>query len=104
MPEGMATVSYKGPLNSGTVEAVKVSILPRAFERGGDESRERYATLASLLHNRLGATRTIMDWGLEYRGFQWADEIERLRRGVFDDSYALVDLQRVATLQRSSTL
>lgn len=93
MPEGMTTVSYLCQPNINRVQAVKISLLPRAFERGGDESLSRYKRIASKLHVKLGATRTIMDWGITFKGFDWMEEINRLQKHNFVGSYELVDLR-----------
>jgi hypothetical protein len=91
MPEGMTNVSFH--VEAGKVRAVAISILQRAFDRGGDVSRRRYEEVAKQLHAGLGATRTIFDWGLRARGLRWDEELARLRDGKFDGRFDLLDLR-----------
>ena len=93
MPEGMTNVSYEGPPYSYMVQAIIISMLEKAFERGGEESKNRYINLARELHERFHAKRTIMDWGLQYKGVRWREEINRLQKGEFKGKYAFVDLR-----------
>lgn len=91
MPEGMTNVSFHG--EAGKVHAVAISILQRAFDHGGDESRRRYEDVAKQLHAGLGATRTVFDWGLRARGLRWEEELARLRKRQFDGGYDILDLR-----------
>ena len=93
MPEGMATVSFEGPESKQAVQAITISILPRAFEKGGDESRKRYQAIAQELHRRLKARRTIMGWGLTAYGLRWVEEVARLERGEHSGTYSILDLR-----------
>jgi len=91
-PEGMVTVSYFGPPGQGLLTCVLVSALERAVDR--TNALPRYRHLGSRLHTELTAQRTIMEWGLEMRGFSYLAEIERLLSGDFDGEYPLLDLRR----------
>ncbi|MBD2771455.1 hypothetical protein [Iningainema tapete] len=100
MPEFVITIAYKGIPDQKLIQAIKISIMERAFERGGDEIKNKYVELAQKLHDQFQANRTIMDWGLEYKGFSWREEIERLNRGAFIGQYAIVDLKDMTGANR----
>lgn len=100
MPEFVITIAYKGVPCKKLIQAIKISIMERAFERGGDEIKNKYAELAEKLHDKFQANRTIMDWGIEYKGFCWSEEIERLKRGEFIGQYAIVDIKDMAGSNR----
>jgi hypothetical protein len=89
MPEFMITVGYKGLPDTHLVQVIKISMMERAFEKGGDEIKNRYVQLAQQLHENFQARRTIMDWGIEYNGFCWDEEIERLKKGELVGEYFL---------------
>lgn len=89
MPEFMITVAYKSLPDTNLVQAIKISMMERAFERGGDETKNKYVKLAQQLHENFQAKRTIMDWGIEYNGFCWDEEIERLQKGELVGEYFL---------------
>lgn len=89
MPEFMITVAYKSLPNTNLVQAIKISMMERAFERVGDEIKNKYVKLAQQLHENFQAKRTIMDWGIEYNGFRWDEEIERLKKGELVGEYFL---------------
>lgn len=93
MPEGMTTVTFQTKSDTCLVQSVSVSILEKAFEGGGQQSKARYLTLARKLHDKLHAKRTILEWGLEYGGFRWREEIERLKEGAFAGTFDLFDLK-----------
>lgn len=90
--EGIVTVSYFGPQDRALLTCVLISALERAVDR--TDSLPRYRRLASRLHAELGARRTIMEWGLEMRGFSWSAEIDRLLSGQSIGEYPLLDLGR----------
>ncbi len=100
MPEFVMTVAYKGVPYRKIIQAIKISMMERAFERGGEETKNKYAELAQKLHDKFQAKRTIMDWGIEYKGFSWAEEIERLNLGEFIGEYTIVDLKNMAGVSR----
>ena len=100
MPEFVITVAYKGVPYTKSIQAIKISMMERAFEKGGDETKNKYAELAQKLHDKFQAKRTIMDWGIEYKGFGWAEEIERLKKGEFIGEYALADIKEMAGSSR----
>lgn len=89
-PEGIVTVSYLG--GAGVLRGVLVSAQERAVDRTG--AVPRYQRLAARLHRELGASRTVMAWGLQRGGFDLDEEIDRLRAGRFSGEYALADLRR----------
>ncbi len=93
MPEFVITIAYKGVPAKNFIQAIKISMMERAFERGGDEIKNKYAALAHKLHDQFQASRTIMDWGIEYKGFCWLEEIERLDRGEFIGQYTILDIK-----------
>jgi hypothetical protein len=99
MSEGLVNISFEGLPNTGLVEAILISVPEKAFERGGQESKNRYIALAYQLHERFKAKRTIMDWGLEFKGVDWKEEIDRLGRGEFVGNYILVDLRTHGSMQ-----
>lgn len=86
-PEGMVTVSYLGLPGHPLLVCVLISALQRAVER--TNSLPRYRNLATHLHSELEARRTIMEWGLEMKGFSPPEEIARLKRGEFLGEYSL---------------
>jgi|GEM_PF-2123755 hypothetical protein len=92
MPDGMMTVEYAGPSNSGIVQYIKITI-PNVefFNEDDEESKNRYITLAKILHNKLQAKLTVMDWnvGLLYTSTPWNQEINRLKKGEFFEEYLL---------------
>lgn len=89
------TVSFEGEPSQKLVLAVTLSMGQRSFEAGGQETQSRFKSLALSLHESLGASRTIMDWGLEYKGFDWKAELARISKGQFFGSYQLIDLRKV---------
>ena len=88
---GMTTVAFKK--TAGQVKAIEVSILSSAFERS-EYHRACYMNLIVKLDELFGPTRTIMQWGLESIGFNWKEEVVRLKKGSFTKSYLLLDIQR----------
>lgn len=90
-PEGLVTVSYADSREQGPISCIIVSALGRAVDQ--TNSLPRYQQLAADLHRELEATRTVMDWGLEMRGFSCAEEVDRLRSGRFEGTYSLLDLR-----------
>jgi hypothetical protein len=100
MPEFVITVAYKGVPYTRSLQAIKISLMERAFEKGGDETKNKYAELAQKLHDQFQAKRTIMDWGIEYKGFCWDEEIERLKKGEFLGEYAIADIKDMAGSSR----
>jgi hypothetical protein len=96
MPDGMMTVEYAGPSNSGVVEYVKITIPNQELFNGDEEeSKNRYITLAKVLHSKLQAKRTVLDWnvGLLYTSTPWNQEINRLKNDEFIGEH-LVDIRR----------
>lgn len=67
----MITVAYKSFPDTNLIQAIKISMMERAFERGGDDTKNKYVNLAQKLHENSQAKRTIMDWGIEYKSFSW---------------------------------
>lgn len=92
MPEFMITVAYKSFPDTNLIQAIKISMMERAFERGGDDTKNKYVNLAHKLHDNFQAKRTIMDWGIEYKGFSWDEEINRLKKDELIGEY-LVDIR-----------
>ena len=90
--DGPLTVTYEGSAAPRRIQVVVISVLQRAVERR--DAVSRYIDLASALHHALGSTRTIMDWGLEARGFRWPEEVVRLRSRQFEGTYEYADLRR----------
>ncbi|MDQ7810266.1 hypothetical protein Q5425_41635 [Amycolatopsis sp. A133] len=90
-PEGLVTVSFSDSREQGPVSCITISALGRAVDR--TNSLPRYRQLGTDLHQQLAATRTVMDWGLEMRGFSCAEEVDRLRSGRFEGTYSLLDLR-----------
>ena len=95
-PEGIVSVSYLGEAGAG-LQCVLISAQERSVER--TNSIDRYQELGTALHDALRARRTVMRWGLEMHGFQWEQEVERLRRGVVEGSYPLLDLRRGGSIR-----
>jgi hypothetical protein len=93
MPEFVITVSYQGSSDENLIQAVKISIMERAFERLNQEAQGKYLEITQSLHQSLHAKRTIMDWGIEYKGFNWREEVERLRDNRFVADYNLADFR-----------
>lgn len=92
-PDAIITVEYAGEFAAFTVQAIRITIPDTIiFNENGSQSKDRYAALASILHKSLKAKRTIVDWGLMYRGIYWKEEIERLNNGEYLGSY-FVDLR-----------
>lgn len=90
--EGPVTVSYHSDRDPPRVQCVLLSAGQRAVDhRAGVD---RYRQLAASLHAALGATRTVMAWGLTAGGFSWSDEVVRLLNGHYESSYPLLDLRR----------
>ncbi|BAZ11182.1 hypothetical protein NIES4071_30080 [Calothrix sp. NIES-4071] len=90
MPDAIITVEYAGEYAESTVQAIRITIPDTIiFALDGSESKDRYASLASVLHERLRAKRTIVDWGLMYRGIYWKEEIERLNNGEYLGNYSI---------------
>ncbi|RUT07149.1 hypothetical protein DSM106972_024100 [Dulcicalothrix desertica PCC 7102] len=103
MPDGMMTVEYAGPSNSGVVEYIKITIPNLEFFKvDGEESKNRYINLAKVLHSKLQAKRTIMDWnvGLLYTSEPWNQEMNRLKNSEFIGEH-LIDIRRIE--ERSNT-
>ncbi len=92
MPEFIITVAYKSSVDTNLIQAIKISMMERAFEKGGDDTKNKYVNLAQKLHENFQAERTIMDWGIEYKGFSWNEEISRLKKGELVGEY-LVDIR-----------
>ena len=101
MPEGPATVSYDRTGDDPLVRSIKVGIYESMLDQRGEESQRRYRRLARELHDRFGATRTVMDLAPTYRGFDWRQELERLDAGTYVGSYSVVDLRRESDDSRS---
>lgn len=88
----MITVAYKSSPDTSLIQAIKISMMERAFEKGGDDTKNNYINLAQKLHENFQAERTIMDWGIEYKGFSWDEEISRLKKGELVGEY-LIDIR-----------
>jgi hypothetical protein len=101
MPEFVITVSYKGIPYEDLVQVVKISIMERAFERLTQEAKDKYLELTRTIHESLHAKRTIMDWGIEYKGFIWDEEIEKLSNNEFMGNYDILDLRNMSDSVRS---
>lgn len=86
------TVTYLNEQPGSHVDCIRCSLPQRAFERGGEELRRAVEGLAAQLHAALRAARTLMDWGLQARGFSWHDELARLRAGQVVGTYPIVDI------------
>jgi hypothetical protein len=96
MPDGMMTVEYAGPSNSFVVEYIKITIPNlELFNGDEEESKNRYINLAKLLHNKLQAKRTLLDWnlGLLYTSEPWNQEINRLKNDEFIGEH-LIDIRK----------
>lgn len=92
---GATTFTYLSALSDGNIQSIKISILESSFLKIEKSSANNtYKDLAAVLHREFAAKRTIMNWGIEYQGFDWQEEIERLKMDCFDRSYSLVDLHR----------
>lgn len=89
--EGMVSVEYHRTPGSDTLACVIISAMERAVERAG--MLPHYQHLAARLHSGLNARRTILEWGLEMRGFRYEDELARLAEGEFSGTYPLLDLR-----------
>jgi hypothetical protein len=89
MPESVINVTFRKSEAEKRVHFCKVSILDSAFETGGDGVKERYFGVARQLFEQLHATRVIFDWGLEYKGFDWQEELARLQRDEFAGTFKL---------------
>jgi hypothetical protein len=90
MPEGSVLVAFHG---EGLTGAIEISILDSFYDENLNESRERFVGLGRHLHSELGASRTIMDWGLHRQGFRWQDEVERLASGEIAGKYEILDIR-----------
>ena len=93
MPEILILVSFKHLPTSNFVSCVKLSLPTKSFESLDEKNKRHYSQIAAMLHEALGSARTIMDWGLELGGFSWIEEIERLKKRVFEGEYSL-DLRK----------
>lgn len=89
--EGPVTVSYLSDSNPPLLHCVILGVGQRAMDRAAGVGR--YQRLAEALDTALGASRTIMAWGLNASGFSWSDELNRLRRGLYERDYELADLR-----------
>jgi hypothetical protein len=87
------TVTYCGEPYTGTVSAIKFSLTQGFFESHEDELKPFFIQLAEKLHLQFHAKRTIMDWGIEYKGFHWKEEIERLKEDKFIGQYDMLDIR-----------
>ena len=93
MPDAVITVEFAGTFEANIVQAIRITIPDSIiFDEEGEESKERYVTLGNRLHERFRAKRTIVDWGLLYRGVYWKEEINRLKNGEFVGDY-FVDIR-----------
>jgi hypothetical protein len=93
MPESVINVTFRKLEDEDRVHFCKLSVLQSAIEEGGAEVKARYAELARQLFERLSAVRVIFDWGLEYKGIDWQQELSRLQHGNAQGSFD-VDLRR----------
>lgn len=89
------TVTYLGEFVNRLINAIAVSILEGVLSRGEPDMEYLYKKLAQHIHDDFSAKRTIMDWGIEYQGFDWREEITRLRNGVFEGSFSMIDIKRM---------
>ena len=95
MPEFSLTLSYKSKFYGNLIQVIKISMMEKSFERCGEVTKHKYVGLAQKLHELFQAKRTIMDWGIEYKGFVWHEELERLKQDELVGDYDMVDLQDV---------
>ncbi len=86
-------VSYNGIPFANVVQVIKLSFGQRSFEKGGLETEMRYKQLAEAFHKKFRAKRTIMDWGIDYKGFDWQNEISNLKRNDFKRGYTMLDMR-----------
>lgn len=84
--------TYLTVVRDGTMDGVVLSIGQLTFERQGAPFAAKVLGLGRALHEALGGVRTIMDWGLTDRGFDWREELARVRTGQHTGSYTLLDL------------
>lgn len=89
--EGPVTVSYLSDSDPPLVHCVILGVGQRAVDQSAGVAR--YQRLAETIDTALGASRTIMAWGLRKSGFSWSDELRRLRRGRYELAYELADLR-----------
>jgi hypothetical protein len=93
MPDALITIEYAGNFAEKIIQAIRITIPDTIiFNENGKESEERYVILGKRLHKKFRAKRTIVDWGLLYRGVYWEEEMNRLKNGEFAGEY-FVDLR-----------
>jgi hypothetical protein len=84
--------SFLSAALDGTMDGVELSVGQLTFERQGDAFAAKLLELGRALHEALGGARTVMDWGLTDHGFDWRDELGRVRAGQYSGSFALLDV------------
>jgi hypothetical protein len=89
MPESVINVTFRKRENEERVYFCKVSILQSSIESGGDDVKGVYKGMAQDLYQRLSATRVMFDWGIEYKGLDWQQELARLQHGEVVGSFDL---------------
>lgn len=77
------------PNLEGEINCIQILIPAKSFDSLDKEEQEIYREIAVQLHDILQADRTIMDWGLRSLDFSWIDEIERLKKSIFEGQYLL---------------
>lgn len=90
--DSIIMVSFLNEKPGSSVDCVRIGIWQRAFERGGEDLANAVRLLALKMHAATKSIRTLMDWGLESRGFDWREELHRVRRGEISGSYSIVDI------------
>jgi hypothetical protein len=83
---GYACIWYLGR-NPHLVESIRISISLAVYGITGGPNRAYYDRLVSTLHRELNAKRSIMEYALDSDDFPWAEESERLGRGIYDGEY-----------------
>jgi hypothetical protein len=86
-------LTYYGEPNTGKVYAISLSIPQGSFERHENEAILLYTEIAKKLHDHFHAKRTIMDWGITYKGLDIEDEIKNLRNNKFIGNYQILDVR-----------
>jgi hypothetical protein len=95
MPWFVLNVSYDGQAHSSKVNLILLSLLRNTFLDYQAAAEPFYIELSKVLHAHFHAKRTIMDYDIMHReGFDWEEEIERLKNNQFAGEYKILDLRR----------
>jgi hypothetical protein len=92
LPGGLTTASFSpSSENTAKVSCITLSIPENTVEIMLGNGTNVLMEIAGTLHKQLKADRTIAERGLEYSGFSWRRELEKLKRQEVVGEY-LIDL------------